>query len=195
MRRLHLLLLPVLALLLMAQAQPEPPEAERYAPGRRAGLVNDGAGGCWLRVGGMTPDVEAMRATWTGPCVGGLAEGKGRSVMTWRQGGQERSMVYEGELRAGLAEGRGRLTHLRGETVIAIEEGEFREDRFVQGRWEVPGQVTYEGGWGLQGPEGQGRAVIQGRRFEGLWQAGCLRLRESWISFLRSPRDCEGTRT
>jgi hypothetical protein len=190
MRALRCLILPVMALLVAASGAL--PEDELFRPGRRAGLVNDGGSGCHVWVGGMTPDVEAMRATWTGQCADGRGDGKGRSVMSWRVAGQARSMVFDGILRAGRAEGRGRLTHHRGDAVIAIEDGEFRDDRFVSGRFEIPGQVVYEGGWGLQGPEGQGMATIQGRRFQGQWQGGCLREGNRWISFTRSARDCEG---
>ena len=195
MRCLRLLTLPLLALLLVAAGYPDPPEAERYAPGRRAGLVNDGSGGCWLWVGGIDPAAEAMRATWTGPCEDSRADGDGRSVITWRDGGQERSMVHVGILRRGRAEGRGRLTHYEGRNVIAIEDGEFRDDRFVNGRFELPGRVVYQGGWGLRGPEGQGTAVVQGRRVEGVWSGGCLQVGKTWVSFLRPAQECEGAPT
>lgn len=194
MRRLRLAMLPVLALLAGAAGYPDPPEAERYAPGRRSGLVNDGAGGCWLQVGGMNEGISDMRATWTGGCVNSMADGEGRSNITWRDGGQPRAMVYEGILRRGRAEGRGRLTHYRGREVIAIEEGEYRDDHLVNGRYEVPGRLVYQGGWGMQGPQGQGALTIEGRRFEGMWQAGCLRVEKTnnWISFTRAPQECEG---
>ena len=104
-------------------------------------------------------------------------------------------MVHVGILRAGRAEGRGRLMHYEGQTVIAVEDGEFRDDRFVSGRFEVPGQVLYQGGWGLRGPEGQGSAVVQGRRVEGVWSGGCLRVGKAWVSFLRPAQECEGAPT
>lgn len=195
MRRLSWMILPALAVLLAAAGEPAPPESERFVPGRRSGLVNDGAEGCWLWVGGISEGVRDMRASWTGGCTEGRASGKGRSEITWRDGDLARSMIYEGVLEGGRAEGQGRLTHTTNGRVVAVETGEYRNDRFVGGRFEVPGQVIYEGGWGLQGPQGQGRVVIQGRRFEGEWQAGCLRVQNNWVSFTRPPQDCEGAPT
>lgn len=196
MRRLRLLTLPVLAILAGAAGWPDPPEAERFVPGRRAGLVNDGAGGCWLQVGGMGQGISDMRATWTGGCQDSMADGEGRSVISWNDGGEARSMVYQGVLRRGRAEGRGRLTHYRGREVVAIEEGNYRDDHFTGGRFEVPGRIVYQGGWGMQGPEGEGTAVIEGRRFQGIWQAGCLQAtKTTWISFTRPAQECEGAPT
>ena len=68
---------PALALLalLLGAAAPPPPEAERAVPGGRDGFVSDGAGGCWLWVGGLTAAAEDVTGTWTGPCPNGPAEG------------------------------------------------------------------------------------------------------------------------
>lgn len=105
-------------------------------------------------------------------------------------------MVYEGTLRRGKAEGPGRLTHLENGEVRAIEQGEYRNDHFVQGRFEVPrAGLVYEGGWTIGGPDGPGRLQLRGETFEGNWERGCLRVKEGWISITRPAAECEGSPT
>ncbi|WP_431272757.1 hypothetical protein [Dankookia sp. P2] len=83
---------PALALLaLLLGAAAPPPEAERAVPGGRDGFVSDGAGGCWLWVGGLSAETRDLTATWTGPCPEGPAEGEGRAVTPGgRPGGRSR---------------------------------------------------------------------------------------------------------
>ena len=183
-----------LALLLAAAAPP--PEAERMVPGGRSGFVADGAGGCWVWVGGIRRGAQDLVASWTGPCPDGPAEGEGRAVVRWREDGQDRAMIYDGPVRRGKNEGRGRILHVDGARVRASAEGLFRNDHFVEGRFELPLQgLVYEGGWSTSGPEGQGRVTQGGRSFEGVWDSGCLRTEAGWLSFTRPTEECEGART
>jgi hypothetical protein len=185
----------LLALTLLAAAGP-PPEAERMQRGGRAGFVWDGADGCWVWAGGIAAGPEPVTATWIGLCPDGPAEGKGRSEIRWREGARERAMIHEGYLRRGKAEGIGRLTHLENGEVIAVEEGEFRDDYFVSGRLEFRrGGVVYEGEWRRTQPHGPGRVSIRGREFDGVWENGCLRLKNGWMSFTRPAEECEGRPT
>jgi hypothetical protein len=99
-------------------------------------------------------------------------------------------------LRRGKAEGHGRLTHLRAGQVAAVEEGEYRDDRLVSGRFEVPrAGLVYEGPWRFGQPQGQGRLSIGPEVFEGEWENGCLLTKRGWVSFTRPARDCEGRAT
>jgi hypothetical protein len=185
----------ILGLLLLAAAGP-PPEAERLVPGGRSGFVTDGAGGCWVWVGGIPFGVEGLTATWSGPCPHGPAEGEGRAETRWREAGEGRAMIYEGPLLRGKAEGPGKLTHYRAGEVTVVETGNYRDDRFTGGRFEVPRRgLVYDGGWGATGPEGQGTLSVDGRRFEGIWEAGCLRGPGGWLSFTRPAEECEGSAT
>ena len=187
--------LTLLALLLGAAFGP-PPEAERAVPGGRAGFITDGAGGCWIWVGGLPANAEGITGSWTGPCPEGPAEGEGRAVTTWREGGKEKQMVYEGPLRRGKAEGRGRLSHYEAGRLVVQEEGEYHEDRFTGGRFTLPNaNLVYEGGWFLSGPHGQGRLSVDGKVFEGKWELGCLRSGDAWIAFTRPPKSCEDSAT
>lgn len=184
------------ALALIAGAAPPPPEAERAVPGGRAGWATDGAGGCWVHVGGIGGAATDLHAEWDGGCPDGPAEGRGRSVMRWRVNGEERSMTFEGVLRRGKAEGHGRLTHREGGGVVAVEEGEYRDDYLVQGRLELPrAGLVYEGGFQRGQPHGEGRLATRDRTFAGTWTLGCLPVDGAWIAFTRPSRDCEGRPT
>ncbi|MBK1661180.1 hypothetical protein [Paracraurococcus ruber] len=186
----HRALLPLLALLLAALGPP--PEDQRAIPGQRSGFVADGAGGCWIWVGGLPAAAEGVAGSWTGTCPEGPAEGEGRAVTTWRAAGRERQMVYEGRLRAGKAEGQGRLSHYEEGRLTVREEGEYRDDYLVGGRFEIPAAgLVYEGGWFRDGPHGQGRLQVEGRSFEGRWELGCLKAGDLWIAFTRPPKSCE----
>lgn len=181
-----------LALLLAAAAGP-PPEDQRMVPGRRAGFVADGAGGCWVWVGGIPGSAGPATARWTGACPDGPAEGGGRSDIAWTDAGRDRRMVFEGSLRRGKAEGPGRLTHFDDGRAVIVEEGEYRNDHFVGGRFAMPVLgLVYEGGWRSGQPQGQGRVSVGGRVLEGTWEEGCLRLPEGWVSFTRPARECGG---
>ncbi len=181
--------------LLCAAAGP-PPEAERIVPGERAGFVTDGAGGCWLWAGGIRAGAQDLTANWSGACPDGPAEGQGRGEIRWREGGVLRAMIFEGTLRGGKSEGKGRLTITAGKDVVAVQDGQFRNDLFVSGRVELPGAgIVYEGGWARAHPEGHGRLIVNGRIIEGRWRNGCLRTRGGWVAFTRPAQECEGTDT
>jgi hypothetical protein len=105
-------------------------------------------------------------------------------------------MIFEGTLRGGKSEGKGRLTITAGKDVVAVQDGQFRNDLFVSGRVELPrAGIVYEGGWARAHPEGRGRLVVNGRVVEGQWRNGCLRMRGGWIAFTRPVQECEGTDT
>ena len=186
--------LALLALLCVAAGPP--PEDERLVPGGRAGFVTDGAGGCWLWAGGLRADATDLTASWSGACPEGPAEGEGRGEIRWREGGMPRAMIYEGALRRGKSEGQGRLTITAGKDVLAIQQGQFRDDLFVSGRVELPGPgIVYEGGWSRSHPNGRGRLIVEGRVIQGEWRNGCLRGPRGWIAFTRPAQECEGTDT
>jgi hypothetical protein len=112
--------------------------------------------------------------------------------MLWREGATQRSMVYEGMLRRGKAEGQGTLTHVENGRTTVIERGEYRNDHFVQGRIEfLRNGLVYEGGWSISGPQGPGRLELRGQVFEGNWEGGCLRTKEGWVAFTRPAAECD----
>ncbi len=165
-------------------------------PGGRGGFVSDGADGCWLWASGIRAGAEITSATWTGPCPEGPAEGEGRAVITWREDGNERAMIYEGSLRGGKNEGMGRLTITAGKQVRVTQQGTFSNDHFVSGLVEIPeAGIVYKGGWSMSHPNGRGRLVLRGRVIEGDWRNGCLRGPGGWFAFTRAVRECEGVDT
>ena len=184
------------ALALLCAAAGPPPEDERFVPGGRGGFVSDGAGGCCLWASGIRAGATDLSASWTGTCPDGPAEGEGRGVVTWREGGNERAMIYEGTMRRGKNEGTGQLTITAGKEVRISQQGTFRDDHFVSGRVEIPAAgIVYEGGWRLSHPNGRGRLVLRGRVFEGVWQNGCLRGPQGWFAFTRPAQECNGLDT
>jgi hypothetical protein len=184
------------ALALLCIAAGPPPEDQRMVPGGRGGFVSDGGDGCWLWASGLGGNAVDVTARWSGPCPEGPAEGEGRAVVTWREGGNERAMIYEGRLVRGKNEGAGRLTITAGKQTRVIQEGQFRNDHFVSGRVEVPAAgIVYEGGWSIAHPNGRGRVVINGRVFEGAWVNGCLRTPRGWFAFTRPAQECNGLDT
>jgi hypothetical protein len=194
MQPLKTVTLAVLALLCIAAGPP--PEDQRMVPGGRGGFVSDGGDGCWLWASGLGGNAVDVTARWSGPCPEGPAEGEGRAVVTWREGGNERAMIYEGRLVRGKNEGAGRLTITAGKQTRVIQEGQFRNDHFVSGRVEVPAAgIVYEGGWSIAHPNGRGRVVINGRVFEGAWVNGCLRTPRGWFAFTRPAQECNGLDT
>jgi hypothetical protein len=194
--------MPFLAFLLLglagtaaAQRPPAPPEAQTLGPGRTEGFIVDREKGCWLWMSGMPAESQDMVVTWTGACPTGPADGEGRSVLTWRERGEPREMVFDGTLRGGKAQGRGRLAHFRDGEPLVLESGDYVDDHLVQGRIELPlPGVVYEGGVLRGRPNGPGRLTAQGRSFEGTWAQGCLQLPGgAWLAFNRSVESCRET--
>ncbi|MEO3472150.1 hypothetical protein AAFN86_09810 [Roseomonas sp. CAU 1739] len=184
------------AIALLCAAAGPPPDAERLVPGGRGGFVSDGAEGCWLWASGIGGQAVDLTASWTGPCPDGPAEGEGRGVVTWREDGRERAMIYEGAMRRGKNEGAGRLTITAGKEVRVMQQGTFRDDHFVSGRVEIPAAgIVYDGGWLMSHPNGRGRLVLRGRVIEGNWTNGCLRGPQGWFAFTRPAQECNGLDT
>jgi hypothetical protein len=182
MLRLFLLLLPVVAL---AQRPPAPP-AEEALTERRPGWVVDAATGCWVWHGAaVRPD--QVRASWSGGCPGGPAQGEGmltlivgetEAVFTGRLAGgrphgpgavQAGGWRLAGTFRDGRAEGAGEETVPDDGTFA----GTFRDGlRHGQGRFTWLNGDWYDGGWVAGRRHGRGTmASADGSvRFEGQWR-------------------------
>ncbi len=196
MRRFWLLVLPLLATAALAQPVGEPPQAQRMVAGGRAGWVADGRGGCWVWAGGIEFGSTGIAASWSGPCPNGPAEGTGRSIVDWQVNGRRRQMVYQGPLQGGKANGQGQLDVTEDGQLSSREVGEYRDDRLVRGRLELPrAGIIYDGGWWLGHPHGQGELRLGGEVVQGEWENGCIRHKGNWVSFTRPPEQCEGQAT
>lgn len=150
-----------------------------------SGWLADGRTGCKV----WDLDIETGESvTWSGACVGGLAEGPG--VVVWTKGGklEERD---EGTYRAGKMEGMGyvswpdgsrdegeyRAGRLNGRGVRTFAEdgrcvGQFRDDD-REGHVECTSTngKRYEGEWKGDKRNGRGIQVYDdGGRYEGEWR-------------------------
>jgi len=139
--------------------------------------------------------------TWTGLCVGGLAQGRG--VVQWfkdgKPGGRNEGEYrdgkangrgvhsspdgsrYEGEYRDGKRAGRGMYSAADGSSY----EGEFRDGK-ESGRGVItwPSGKRYEGQLNDNKANGHGKYVSDnGTVYEGTWSNGCFRQgnRRAWV--------------
>jgi hypothetical protein len=108
--------------------------------------------------------------SWSGRCVGGLAEGRG--VLQWYQGGIPRDR-FEGELRRGKHDGRGVYTFTNGDRY----EGGWRGGRFHgYGIYADASGNRYQGEFRNGKADGPGtRWDADGALFSGTWINGCFR--------------------
>ena len=104
---------------------------------------------------------EDERITWDGPCVNGMAHGRG--VLRWFID-DDNYETAEGEFREGKLNGRAVVTHESG-----TFEGEFRDNR----------------------PNGEGTLrTVDGEVFSGTWKDGCFDQDGRRSSFFSSPEEC-----
>lgn len=123
------------------------------------GWVADARTGCKIRDAVPDPDETA---TWSGACAGGMAEGRG--TLQFFVGGTAAAR-YEGDMRAGRADG--------------------------QGLHVLPDGTRYEGGW--RGGVADGFGVLTtagGQRHEGTWSNGCLKAGRQAFAVGVAPRSC-----
>lgn len=114
-----------------------------FAQNPPTGWVADPKTGCKILDAAPDPD---EKITWSGDCVGGMAEGNGTLQFFI---GDMPAVRYEGDMRNGRADGHG----------INVE----------------PDGARYEGQWRNNAADGFGVYVRDGKRYEGTWSNGCLR--------------------
>jgi len=123
------------------------------------GWIPDPRTGC--KIWDAAPDPEE-RITWSGPCTGGMAEGNGTLQLFV---GDEPGARYEGDMRAGRADGQGINT--------------------------LPDGTRYEGAWRNNAAHGLGTLTRPGgERFEGNWTNGCLKLGTAELAVGVAPQSC-----
>jgi hypothetical protein len=126
----------------------------------QSGWIADSATGCRVWNPFPTPD-ESIK--WEGPCVEGLAHGRGR--LHWYSGGQLIE-TDQGEYIKGK---------LNGYAVLIFTDGQRFEGNFVD-----------------QLPHGQGTLrTAQGEVFSGQWSYGCFRDGRRQQAFGTSLQSCE----
>lgn len=125
-------------------------------------------------------------ATWTGPCVGGMGQGRGVLVLFSRTGTP--GVRYEGDLRGGKLEGRGVYLWPNGNRY----EGELRNGNFHgQGTMNWANGDRYVGQWANDVAHGlETKTVPDGRTYSGQWNNGCFKQGTSWATVGRSAEQC-----
>ncbi len=105
--------------------------------------------------------------SWTGPCMEGFADGDG--VLTFSVDGTPNSR-YEGTLRRGWADGRGKLELPDG----GRYEGEWKQSaENGMGRRDWADGSSYDGQWRNGKPHGAGQFCLpDGRLLMGTWVDG-----------------------
>ncbi len=166
------------------------PALAQLSQGRPPGWIADSKTGC--RVWNYQPEGQET-ISWSGPCVGGVAEGHG--LLHWFSSGQSNG-AFEGDMKAGRPEGRGIQTYGSGDRV----EGEFHDGRvegkgayvfangdryigdFRKGEFEGYGVLTldngagrYEGEWHGGRAHGRGTYKTAKNTYKGIWKNGCFK--------------------
>ncbi|MGH8583467.1 MAG: MORN repeat-containing protein [Gammaproteobacteria bacterium] len=115
--------------------------------------------------------ITGERVTWSGPCQDRRANGQGELV--WHS--DRITERYVGDMRDGKWHGRGVVTDADGNRY----EGDFVDDkRAGRGTMTNANGDWYEGEWSGGFADGEGKAVIKGNKYEGIWARGCLRSSE-----------------
>jgi hypothetical protein len=104
---------------------------------------------------------------WSGPCKDGVAEGKG--VLEYSGAGKPGAR-YEGTLKRGKFDGRGRLKTADG----AVYDGDWIEGaQEGYGEYTAPDGATFRGGWTAGKPDGPGvLTAADGKVTRGVWSKG-----------------------
>jgi len=130
------------------------------------GWFTDPSSGC--KIWNAYP-VSNEQVTWSGQCRDEMADGKG--VMQWILAGKPmKTKRYEGEMREGRFNGRGRLLFVDGSTY----DGEFRDgERIGKGKMDWFNHNSYDGEWKNGVMDGSGTYKWRsGNIYTGQWSKG-----------------------
>ena len=127
--------------------------------------------------------VEEEKVTWSGACANSKAQGRGTEVWRYVEDGEWKEARYEGGMKDGKRDGRGKFTDEYG-----VYEGDFKDDEFNgHGVFVGANGGRYEGDWkdGLE----HGRGVYvwgpnsesAGDRYEGDYKDGKMHGRGVYV--------------
>ena len=157
---------------LLTLASPALAQVHAQTPG--PGWIVDAASGCKAWNAFPEPD-ESI--SWSGPCVGGVAEGWG--VLQWYRAGQPADR-FTGRLQKGKHDGWGIYAFANGD----VYAGGWRDGAFHDhGLYIDADGNRYEGEFRNGRAEGMGtRWDADGSVLTGVWTNGCLRHDDEMVS-------------
>ena len=120
---------------------------------------------------------DSLQISWTQPCENGdwlLDTTSGCRMWDWHPAPEDRA-VWSGMCTANKKQGRGVVQWYEHGKPIDRFEGTFRNGkREGFGRYVWTPDVSYEGRYANDVPDGFGTATVRGAIFTGLWKDGCL---------------------
>jgi hypothetical protein len=120
---------------------------------------------------------DSLQISWTTPCQEGdwlLDTTTGCRMGDWHPAPEDRA-TWKGSCPGGKKEGRGVVQWYEHGLAIDRFEGTFRGGkREGFGRYAWTSEVSYEGHYANDVPDGFGTAVLFGETFSGTWKNGCL---------------------
>ena len=133
------------------------------------------AASMWLDCPSEEPD--SLQISWTRPCDEAdwlLDTQVGCRLGDWHPDPDDHA-VWSGACSSGSKEGRGVVQWSEHGQMIDHFEGTFRNGRREGfGRYVWTPEVSYEGQYANDVPNGFGTATLLGESFSGIWQNGCF---------------------
>lgn len=120
---------------------------------------------------------DSLEISWTAPCDSGtwlLDTAKGCRMWDWHPQAED-TVVWKGACKGDLPEGPGEARWFEHGRVIDRFVGTYRNGkREGRGHYAWNESVRFDGTYADDVPNGPGVLQIDGERFAGDWQAGCL---------------------
>jgi hypothetical protein len=122
-------------------------------------------------------DPDSMQISWNKPCNEGdwlLDTQAGCRMWDWHPEPED-VVVWKGACQGGLPDGQGQAQWFEHGRPIDRFEGAYRNGkREGEGRYSWKQDVSYEGGYADDVPQGHGTVKIEGVVLTGEWHKGCL---------------------
>ena len=133
--------------------------------------TTDPATGSKIGVVFFTDGLTLVSANWTGPTVGGMAEGQGKLQFIYKdKSGTETKVQADAEMKAGKLNGHVSIKWSDGDSF----EGNYREGlREGKGIYKYTDGSIYDGEWKTGKQDGRGvYKLADGRVYDGEWKDG-----------------------
>ena len=133
--------------------------------------TTDPATGCKIGIVFLADGFTLVSAKWSGPIVGGLAEGQGNLQYLYKEkSGTEIKFQADAEMKAGKLDGHASIKWSDGDAFDGIYREGTREGR---GIYKFTDGGIYDGEWKTGKQDGRGvYKLADGRVYDGEWKAG-----------------------